>query len=406
MSGAAILAIGFLVAHGGGNVPGHKAVSADSLHKKVLCGYQGWFRCPGDAANRGWAHWSRDPKRLTLATLTFDMWPDLDEFSPEEKFAAPGFTHPDGKQAYLFSSVHPKTADRHFDWMRAHGIDGVLLQRFLVELDDSGANRVLALVRQAAQRTGRVFAIEYDMTGMPADRIHHALTRDWRRLVKEAKITTDPRYLHHDGKPVVAVFGFFSDRFEAGLANRIVDFFKSDKQFAVTLIGSGQWWWRTEKDPDWAKVFRRFDVICPWNVGNAATVDGKVQARTDHWADDVAAARKAGMKFMPVIYPGFSWDNLTKKRPGSTNIPRRGGQFFWEQFAAAKSLDIDMAQVAMFDEVDEGTAIFKICNDPPRQAHFVTYGRLPGDWYLRLTGEGTSLLQGKRALTRGIPIKP
>ncbi len=42
----------------------------------------------------------------------------------------------------------------------------------------------------------------------------------------------------------------------------------------------------------------------------------------------------------------------------------------------------------MFDEVDEGTAIFKVTSEPPTQAHFVGYEGLPSDWYLRLTGEG------------------
>jgi hypothetical protein len=39
-------------------------VSATSLRGKIMCGYQGWFRCPGDAANLGWVHWSRNAKRI------------------------------------------------------------------------------------------------------------------------------------------------------------------------------------------------------------------------------------------------------------------------------------------------------------------------------------------------------
>jgi hypothetical protein len=34
-------------------------VEASPLRGKVMCGYQGWFRCPGDAANMGWIHWNR-----------------------------------------------------------------------------------------------------------------------------------------------------------------------------------------------------------------------------------------------------------------------------------------------------------------------------------------------------------
>jgi len=37
----------------------------------------------------------------------FEMWPDLTEFDPDEKFPVPGYTHADGRQAYLLSSAHP-----------------------------------------------------------------------------------------------------------------------------------------------------------------------------------------------------------------------------------------------------------------------------------------------------------
>jgi hypothetical protein len=60
----------------------------------------------------------------------------------------------------------------------------------------------------------------------------------------------------------------------------------------------------------------------------------------------------------------------------------------------------------MFDEVDEGTAIFKVTNSPPAQGHFVDYEGLPSDWYLRLVGEGGKMLRGQRAITPDIPIKP
>ena len=33
--------------------PSRPDVSARTLHGKVLCGYQGWFRCPGDGCTIG-----------------------------------------------------------------------------------------------------------------------------------------------------------------------------------------------------------------------------------------------------------------------------------------------------------------------------------------------------------------
>ena len=89
-------------------------IDATTLKHKVLCGYQGWFRCPGDPANVGWRHWSRNARKISLETLTVEMWPDMTEYGDDEKYAVPGFTYPDGKPAHLFSSANPKTVGAPF----------------------------------------------------------------------------------------------------------------------------------------------------------------------------------------------------------------------------------------------------------------------------------------------------
>jgi hypothetical protein len=78
-------------------------------------------------------------------------------------------------------------------------------------------------------------------------------------------------------------------------------------------------------------------------------------------------------------------------------IPRARGEFLWSQFQSNKLMGAEMIYVAMFDEVDEATAIFKCTNDPPatEQTPFVTYEGLPSDFYLRLTGLGAKLLRGE-----------
>ena len=97
--------------------------------------------------------------------------------------------------------------------------------------------------------------------------------------------------------------------------------------------------------------------------------------------------------WIPVIYPGFSWNNLQRHQPGLTDLPRRGGKFYWEQFHELARLKVDSVYIAMFDEVDEGTAIFKVSNAPPTQAKFADYEGRPSDWYLRLTREGIKMLR-------------
>ncbi len=39
--------------------------------------------------------------------------------------------------------------------------------------------------------------------------------------------------------------------------------------------------------------------------------------------DDKKECEKQGILWLPVIYPGFSWDNLQKLAPGASLIPRR-----------------------------------------------------------------------------------
>jgi hypothetical protein len=72
-----------------------------------------------------------------------------------------------------------------------------------------------------------------------------------------------------------------------------------------------------------------------------------------------------------------------------------------------------MIYCAMFDEVDEGTAMFKLA---PTQAQLPVEGTfvpldadgvtLPSDWYLRLANEAGKMLRGEILLTNQIPIAP
>ncbi len=392
-------------------------VDSNGLRGKIMCGYQAWFRCPGDLAKMGWIHWSRDSQRLAPETLTIDLWPDMTDYGDDERYPTPGFTHPNGSQAELFSSDNASTVMRHFEWMRDYDIDGAWLQHFVVDLPGGPAanrfdsrRRVMQHVRRAAQQTGRVWAITFDIAGTPNERIFDVLTTEWRRLVDE-KVTADRRYLHQGERPVVQIYGFYhnnkGNQMTADLGNRLIEFFQTPGPYAAYLFAGGDWNWRRNPDPDWQAMFARFDAYAPWNVGNYATDSAGVKhATTNFWAADQEQCDRRGALWVPVIYPGFSWNNLHRDKPDLTVLPRRGGEFYWEQFHELARLKVDSVYIAMFDEVDEGTAIFKVTNTPPTQAKFADYEGRPSDLYLRLTREGFRMLRGQRPVSRDLPIEP
>jgi hypothetical protein len=69
---------------------------------------------------------------------------------------------------------------------------------------------------------------------------------------------------------------------------------------------------------------------------------------------------------------------------------------------------------AMFDEVDEGTAILKGCTKKslaPSDGYWLTfdadgYNNLPSDWYLRLAGLANKMLNKQIPLTKAMPLNP
>ena len=186
-------------------LPAADVVDPTTLQNKVLIGYQGWFTCPSDGSGR-WTHWSRGAP--TPETLTIELYPDVSELDPDERCEIPGMTI-GGKPAYLFSSRNPKTVSRHFRWMKEYGLDGVLVQRFVGEIrrKQQDGDVVLKNSMAAAAESGRTFAIEYDISGANPDTFAQTIEDDWKYLVDELKVTSHPNYQHHNGKPVMSIWG-------------------------------------------------------------------------------------------------------------------------------------------------------------------------------------------------------
>lgn len=392
-----------------------------TLTGKVVCGYQGWFAAPGDGSDLGWHHYGRR-SMLTPDTITFDLWPEMSEFGAEEKFAT-DFRHADGSTAYLFSPVVPATVLRHFDWMRQYGIDGVFLQRFGVSLRRPRLRHhrtlVTANVRAAARQTGRAWALMYDLSGLRSGEIHQIVMPDWRELVDSRRITADPTYLHHRGRPVVGVWGVgFNDgrAYTLQECQELIRFLAEDPEYGgnCVLVGVPTWWRSLTRDavddPRLHQVIQQACIVSPWTVGRYDTpraADRHIAAMTPA---DMAWCRAHGLDYLPVVFPGFSWHNLkaTQGEAAPLNaIPRQGGNFLWTQAVAQHRAGADMLYVAMFDEIDEGTAIFKCSNDPPVGiTPFLTFEGLPPDHYLWLTGRLGELIRGQRRPHSTMPRRP
>ncbi len=70
----------------------------------------------------------------------------------------------------------------------------------------------------------------YDLSGLKQGEIRSVLMTDWRRLVDHMTIRQDPMYLHHRGKPVLAIWGMgFKDReYTLSECDALVDFVRND----------------------------------------------------------------------------------------------------------------------------------------------------------------------------------
>jgi hypothetical protein len=390
-------------------------IDATTLDGKVLCGYQGWFNTPGDGTDFGFSHWGQ---RLDQPGGRFvvDMWPDVSEYDPADLQELPGLKMTDGSPARLYSAFRKGPVLLHCKWMRQYGIDGVFLSRFVGETANPArarhVNAVLANVREGCHREGRVWAMMLDLS-MGRGATTALVMNDWKFLCDQVNIREDSRYLHHHGKPVVLLWGLgFKDRpWTPEQGAELIEFFKNDPKYGgVYLIGGIDPYWRTLRggsrtDAGWAKVYRSFDAISPWDAGRYRDDASMDRVRKDVWEADLAELKRLGIGYMPTTFPGFSWDNLRRQPPGTTMISRRKGEFYWRQFAIFKALGIKTVFVGMFDEVNEGTAIYKVANEIPVGKYFVTSEGLPTDWYLRLTGAATEMIRGDMPLSETIPEK-
>lgn len=409
------------------------SVDSTTLNGKIMCGYQAWFTAAGYKSGTRWIHWTHDHGMPAGTNLNVEMYPDLREFGQDELF--PTAMTRGGQPVSLYAGSASKTIRRHVRWMQEYGIDGVFVQRFLREHYDRDAaynglmNEALQGVKTSCGEYGRVFAVMYDVSGMRSNEHWWAcMQADWKKLVDEG-LTQGGRYVHHNGNPVVGIWGFgFDDRVpeKPDEALRVINWFKSDApaRYRATVFGGVPQWWRLNKwgartDPGWTNVYRAFNVISPWTVGRFPDTNSFTAFCNNQVPKDLSVASSAGVGYCPVVWPGFSWHNLTRGKGATNQIPRNNGDFYWNMghklvsTMASNRSPLSMLYVAMFDEVNEGTAIYKVAPtraDAPDQGYWLTLDadglKVPSDWYLRLTYDMGRMLRKEIPLTATRPVAP
>ena len=374
----------------------------DSYKGLVMAGYQGWQNTPYDGAGRRWHHYE-GRRGFAPGSTNVDLWPDVSEY--EVLYKTP-FSFEDGSPAYLYSPYDSSTVDTHFRWMKEYGLDGVFMQRFVGEIrNESGKhhfNTVLSHAMRAANKYSRAICVMYDLSGMhPGD--EHILLSDIRELIKEHSLMNhdkNPSYLYHNGKPLVTVWGVgFNDHRRYGLdeAQTIVTGLK-EMGFSV-MIGVPTHWREltddTESDPRLLDIVRQCDVVMPWFVGR---YNEKTYKKFHSLIEkDMAWGKQNGVDYAPLCYPGFSWHNMHYPRKPAVEIPRNKGRFFQMQLDFCINSGAEMLYIAMFDEIDEGTAIYKIARKVPVPAPGSVFVPLEegigSDHYLKMVGEAAKKLK-------------
>ena len=405
-------------------VPVVSASSYSELTGKSVAGYQVWFAA-GNATS-GWVHWSGNTPPAANKTH-FEVYPDVSEYAETDLAPTALANLGNGTPSKLFTSSNKMVIEKHFQWMKDYGIDGVAVQRFIGSVGSSIVNSPNAAplkIKQAAEANGRIFYICYDISssGMEAT-WDDVIKFDWVYNVEQNnQLTSSPAYAKVGNKPVVQVWGCgFTDSKHPGTAAEtiaLIDFLKSRGCY---VIGGTPTYWRTNnrdaKGPSqplpadqesFENVYVKYDMISPWMPGRFKDNAGADNQLSTMIADKSYCDAR-NIKYLPVIFPGFGWSQWNSGPPNSA--PRNAGEFMWRQAKNIKSLGVNSMYFAMFDEYDEGTAIMKNATDwsmIPTDQYFLTSSAdgiwCSSDFQLRVAGAAIEMLKGTRSVTSTVPI--
>lgn len=342
-----------------------------TLKGKVMCGYQGWFATPNDALDRGWIHWGN----VMNGQFSVDGWPYQQEYPSYILDKAGDTKTKSGKTAYLFSSARPEVVVTHFKWMKKYNIDGVFLQRFVGSTGyayDGREEWVMGCVREAANRMGRIWAIEYDVSGGSATSnyvfstgidatgeieysLFEKISVDWKWLVNDFGVKQDASYAREGDKTVVFVWGMELRNLDIEECDRVMNFLKHDPKYGNNyFIGGISGGWMRKKD--WHDHLSRHDALLIWQSGS--------------YESDIRNFKQyfPGVEYYAHVHPGFSWANLKHIQSESYEAytDRKDGAFYEGRITKAAEAGSKLLFVGMLDEYDEATQILPLHDDPPK----------------------------------------
>ncbi len=387
----------------------------NDLEYGAYYGYQGWHYAPGDERihHNEWVHWFEREFIPDADHIHGDMWPDLREYDQKNLYETL-MKYPNGDVAKLYSAFDYSTIDLHVKWMRDYGIKGMAVQRFTSSIDQADkleqGDKKIRDVMTACEKYGVKFWIMHD-SGQGDDDEVTRITNDWKHLVDDLHVLQSPAYVWQNGRPVYGLWGVGvnSRQWVPRDVEQLLDFYQNgEDRYRSYVVAGVPVNWRTDPPSGWKEVFDSVDMISPWR-----TIFNDPDRLKTRMQEDLAYCNSIGIDYNPVVSPGASTQHLRDSEEMRNWKPRDGGHFLWKQVYEVIKMGSKFMYVAMFDEVDEGTAMYKMAetvDDLPVGADHVPLDedgyQLPSDWYLQVGTEIQKMLEGKIPLTATLPINP
>lgn len=381
----------------------------------VMAGYQGWFGAPGDGcshsqhANTAWYHY-RENNVFEPGVLrnSIDFWPDMSEYEKQytpmkvrDGVETPAFYYPNGEVATVYSAYDESSVLLHFKWMKDYGLDGVFMQRFVGEVINNPDgkdhfDKVLASAMKGSNLYQRAICVMYDLGGFMDGGVRNTVAEvlaDAQNIMDTYQLKNrdvQKYYLYQNDKPMIVLWGVgFNDNRPYSLddVEQLMNGLK-EKGFSI-MLGVPTYWRQLSNDclsdSKLHDLIKAADVIMPWFVGrygndNYSNFHSLIES-------DIAWCENEGVEYAPLCFPGSSDRNM---HPNNTVNDRVGGHFLWNQMYHCINSGAQMLYIAMFDEIDEGTAIYKCLNKsdvPSNESDLEYYVAYDGNNYYTFANE-------------------